>query len=257
MCLLLFAVEAHPRYRLIIAANRDEFYARPTEQAHLWDDRSGTFAGVDRLAGGTWLGITKTGRFAALTNYRDPRDMRPPSSDEPSRGALVARFLAGTDEPETHLAAVSVNGPGYRGFNLIAGDRRDLVYTSNRGGRTIRIPSGVFGLSNHLLDTPWPKVQRGKAGLLSLIQGGGEIRAEELFALMADETAPADTDLPDTGVGLAAERMLSPMFIRAPGYGTRSTTVLLIERSGDVAFVERTHAPLPLPDVVCSFRIQA
>lgn len=257
MCLLLFAVEAHPRYRLIIAANRDEFYARPTEQAHLWDDRSGTLAGVDRLAGGTWLGITKSGRFAALTNYRDPRDMRPPSPDEPSRGALVARFLAGTDEPEAHLASVSANGPRYRGFNLIAGDSSSLVYISNRGGRTIRIPTGVHGLSNHLLDTPWPKVERGKAGLLSLIQGGGELLAEALLALMADETAPADNDLPDTGVGLVAERMLSPMFIRASGYGTRSTTVLLVERSGDVTFVERTHAPLPLPDVVCPFRIQA
>jgi uncharacterized protein with NRDE domain len=255
MCLLLFAHDAHPRYRLVVAANRDEWYGRPAAPAHPWADAHGTFAGVDRTAGGTWLGITAAGRFAALTNFRDPRDLRPPSPDEPSRGALVRGFLEGDLGPQEHLAALSGTAHRYRGFNLVAVDPGGAAYASNRGGGTQRVQPGIHGLSNHLLDTPWPKVQRGKAALAALLDGGRDMDIGALLAMMRDETIAPDAELPDTGVGLELERMLSPMFIRAPGYGTRCTTVVLVDRSGLVTFVERTHAPEPLPDVHHTFQI--
>jgi uncharacterized protein with NRDE domain len=257
MCLLLLAHDMHPRYRLVVAANRDEYYRRPADQAHAWGDRFGTFAGIDREAGGTWLGITASGRFAALTNYRDPRDMRPASPDEPSRGGLVRGFLEGEHAPEEHLAAIAATGGRYRGFNLVAGDARSLAYTSNRAEGVRRIERGIHGLSNHLLDSPWPKVRKGKAALAALLDGDREADIEALLAMMQDETIAPDAELPDTGVGLEVERMLSPMFIRTPVYGTRCTTVLLVERSGVVTFVERTHAPEPLPDVRHRFQIRA
>lgn len=256
MCLFLFAHEAHPRYRLVVAANRDEWYGRAAERAHAWGDGSGTFAGVDRRGGGTWLGVTETGRFAAITNYRDPRDLRPASPGEPSRGALVSGFLEDDRIPEEHLDWIAACGGGYRGFNLVVGDMRTLAYVSNRGGRPARVEPGIHGLSNHLLDTPWPKVRRGKAALAALLEGAREVDVDALLAMMRDDTVAPDAELPDTGVGLEMERALSPMFIRSPGYGTRCTTVLLVERSGLVTFVERTHAPEPLPDVRHRFRIQ-
>ncbi len=249
MCLLLFSHQAHARYHLVVAANRDEWYGRATEQAHPWADRSGTIAGVDVAGGGTWLGVTSTGRFAALTNYRDPRDMRPASPGEPSRGELVRGFLQGDDAPEAHLARVASSAHRYRGFNLVAGDTRTLAYTSNRAAGVTRIEPGIHGLSNHLLDTPWPKVRRGTAALGALLDGDRDADVEALLAMMCDDTIAPDAELPDTGVGLAMERRLSPMFIRMPGYGTRCTTVLLLSRTGLLTFVERTHAPSLLPDV--------
>lgn len=254
MCLLLFAWEADPRYRLVVAANRDEWYAREAEPARPWGDRRGIVAGVDRRALGTWLGVSAAGRFAALTNYRDPRELRPLSPDEPSRGELVRGFLESEDGALEHAAALLAGGGRYRGYNLIGGDVRALSYSSNRGGGVQRIEPGVHGLSNHLLDTPWPKVRRGKAALAALLEGG-RLDVEALLAMMSDETVAPDAELPDTGVGLETERLLSPMFIRMPTYGTRCTTVVLVERTGLVTFVERTHAPQPLPDVRLQFRI--
>lgn len=249
MCLLLLAYETHPRYRLVVAANRDEWYARPAEPAHRWGDPRGIVAGVDRQAGGTWLGVTASGRFAALTNYRDPREMRAASADEPSRGALVRGFLESDESPAAHLTAASAAGPRYRGYNLVASDGRSLAYTSNRAEGPRRIEPGIHGLSNHLLDTPWPKVTRGAAALAALLDPSREADVEAIFAMMRDETIAPDAALPDTGVGLELERQLSPMFIRMPAYGTRCTTVVLVERSGRITFAERTHAPEPLPDV--------
>lgn len=257
MCLFLFAYDVHPRYRLVAAANRDEFLRREAAQAHAWGDRAGTFAGLDREGGGTWMGVTQAGRFAALTNYRDAREVRSPSGGEPSRGALVRDYLSAQDGPAEHLAGVAAAGALYRGFNLVAGDVRELAYVSNRAEGVRRVERGVHGLSNHLLDTPWPKVERGKAALAALLEasGGREIDPEALLAIMTDETVAPDASLPDTGVGLAMERALSPVFLRMPGYGTRCSTALLVERSGLVTFVERTHAPEPRPDVRHPFRI--
>lgn len=263
MCLLLVAHDAHPRYRLVLAANRDESYGRPAERAHPWGGPRGIVAGVDVEAGGTWLGVTAAGRFAALTNFRDPRDMRPKGDSEPSRGALVRGFLEGDAAPEAYLAGVAAGGAAYRGFNLVAGDARTLAYFSNRAEGVRVVAPGIHGLSNHLLDTPWPKVRRGTSALRAALDGDREADIEALLTMLRDDASPPDAELPDTGVGVAAERVLAPMFIRTPVYGTRCSTVLLVERPGRgpsadrarVTFVERTHAPEPLGDVRFDFEV--
>ncbi len=250
MCLLLFAHDAHPRYRLVVVANRDEALARPAEQAHVWPDGPSIAAGRDREAGGTWLGITRAGRCAALTNVRDPGDLRPRAPGEPSRGALASDFLRGDEAPLAYASRVAAEGARYRGYNLVVGDARALAYTSNRGAAGARrVEPGLHGLSNHRLDTPWPKVTQGLSALRDALAGGGPVDVDALLSMMRDETPAPDADLPDTGVGLELERRLSPRFIRLPAYGTRCTTVLLVERSGAVSLVERTHAPVPLGDV--------
>lgn len=235
MCLILFAYEAHPDYRLILAANRDEFYERPTEPAAFWEDDSGVLAGRDLRCGGTWLGMTRAGRFAAVTNYRGPDEQRP---DAPSRGALVASFLRAHEAPDAFLARLAPKADRYNGFNLLAGDAQHLYYFSNRAAAVRRLSAGVYGLSNDLLDTPWPKVEAGKAALRRVLEG--PVTTEALLALLADPAPAPDERLPDTGVGLEWERVLSPRFIATPAYGTRSSTVLLIGYDGRVTFVERT-----------------
>lgn len=236
MCLLLFSYASHPHYSLILAANRDEFYARPAARAAFWDEAPQVLAGKDLQGGGTWLGITRQGRFAALTNYRDPASLR---EDAPSRGGLVRDYLSGQEAPRAYLERIAARAGDYNGFNLIAGDRKGIWYYSNRGGRE-EISPGLHGLSNHLLDTPWPKVEKGKAALARLTEKAGALTPEDIFAHLADETKPPDRMLPDTGVGLAWERTLSPVFITSPSYGTRSSTVILIGRDGQVTFAERT-----------------
>jgi uncharacterized protein with NRDE domain len=238
MCLILFAHGSHSRYRLVIAANRDEFYDRPSEQARFWEEAPGLLAGRDLREGGTWMGITRTGRIGALTNYRDPAAHRPAA---PSRGGIVPRFLRGSQAPEDFLESLLMEKPPYNGFNLLAGDRGGVCWASNRGGRPLRPLPGVHAISNRLLDTPWPKVLRGKRLLersLALPEGPS---VEGLMALLEDRTLPPDGDLPDTGMGLEWERILSPIFIRSRDYGTRSSTVVLIDREERVTFVERTH----------------
>lgn len=262
MCLLLLGVDAHPRYRLVVAANRDELHARPAERAHPWPGPRGIVAGVDVEAGGTWLGVTAAGRFAALTNFRDAREMRPREPDEPSRGALVRGFLESDAAPVAYLADVAERAARYRGFNLIAADAGTVAYVSNRASsapaspeglrrdRAVRVVEpGIHGLSNHLLDTPWPKVRRGTRALHELLSGDREADIEALLAVLRDETIPPDVELPDTGIGLERERVLAPMFIRTPFYGTRCSTVVLVDRAGRTTLVERTHAPEPLGDV--------
>lgn len=235
MCLILFAYELHPRYRLILAANRDEFYARPSSAAAFWDDAPNILAGRDLQEGGTWLGITRQGRFAALTNYRDPATLR---AEAPSRGRLVCDFLRGRDVPPDYLTSIRSGASAYNGFNLLVGDRHDLFCFSNQGTSARLIP-GLYGLSNHLLNSPWPKVERGKAALQDLLKDGREPGAEEIFALLADRSRPADADLPDTGIGPEWERILASIFITSPVYGTRSSTVLKIGYNGHIDFLER------------------
>jgi len=240
MCLILLAQEIHPRYRLVLAANRDEFYDRPSEQAHFWGDAPGLLAGRDGREGGTWMGVTGTGRFAALTNYRDPAAHRP---DAPSRGGLVQRYLRGSLSPEVYLRRVLREEAAYNGFNLLAGDRSGICWASNRGGVLRWLDPGVHGISNRLLDTPWPKVVRGKRMLEETISSPEGPSVGRLMELLEDRTVPPDCDLPETGMGLEWERVLSPIFIRSPTYGTRSSTVVLIDRAGRLTFVERTHDP--------------
>lgn len=247
MCLILFSYRSHPSYPLILAANRDEFYERPTAPAAFWDDAPGILAGRDLQEGGTWLGITRTGRLAAITNYRDPRAVK---DHAPSRGTLVSGFLRGDESPEEYIRRIRPDAGRYNGFNLILGEGGGLFHFSNMTETFQKIPPGMHGISNHLLDTPWPKVERGKRLLEELVSDRrevspcppGEDSPEEIFRILADTTRPDDRQLPDTGVGVAWERVLSAMFIRSEGYGTRSSTVILVDGEGNVSFVERSFS---------------
>ena len=240
MCLILFAKDAHPRYSLILAANRDEFYARPAAPAAFWADAPQVLAGRDLAAGGTWLGITKAGRLAAVTNYREPNT----SAGRKSRGDLTKDFLIGNDSAEDYLRRLEKVKNDYSGFNLIVGDfsgsKSELFYFSNRGEKPETLTSGIYGLSNALLNANWHKVAVGKTKLSKILQTGDEVRPTQLFEILADRAAAPDEKLPRTGVGIERERVLSSAFIETSGYGTRLSTVLLIERAGRVKFVEKT-----------------
>jgi uncharacterized protein with NRDE domain len=255
MCLILLAYESHPEYRLILAANRDEFYNRPTAPAGFWDDAPDLLAGMDLKDGGTWLGVTRNGRIAVITNYRDPRSER---QNAPSRGGLVSGFLRGSASLDNYLEILKKEGTAYNGFNLIFGDIRRLCFFSNRHESPRLIETGIHGLSNHLLDTPWPKVVRGKEALEQFVSKGKTIQPEALFAILADRTIAPDRLLPDTGVGIELERFLSPLFISTPTYGTRSSTIILIDRKDRITFIERTFSGLveKTTDVTRQFRIE-
>lgn len=244
MCLALLAVDVHPRYRLIVGANRDEFHDRPTAPAGPWPDAPRVLAGRDLQAGGTWLGVTTAGRLALVTNYREGR--RPPPG-APSRGRLVADFLAGDEAPPAYVSRLAAGDARYPGYNLIVGDAESLLYHSNRGGATRALGPGVYGLSNHLLDTPWAKVARSKAGLFRLLALDGEALISGLFELLADHSRPGDQELPDTGIGLHWERLLAAAFIASESYGTRSSTVALAERTGAITFIEQSFGPRGVP----------
>ncbi len=240
MCLILLALRAHPEYPLVIAANRDELYERPTAPAAAWRENPRVLAGRDLVGGGTWLGIETSGRFAAVSNFRDGRTPAPAGA--PSRGRLVADYLNGTQTVTDYLDSVRACSPLYDGFNLILGDRTAVYYYGNRAPRPRVLARGVFGVSNHLLDSPWPKLRRAKAGLSRLLARRGPLDLEALFALLADRRIAPDPDLPDTGIPLDRERLLSPIFIESPEYGTRSSTVLTIDRGGRLSLVERSFA---------------
>jgi uncharacterized protein with NRDE domain len=240
MCLILFLYDNHPDYRLILAANRDEFYDRPTDPISFWDDSPAVLAGRDLKGKGTWLGITKNGRIAAITNYREPALFKP---DAPSRGQLVSDYLTGTKTPKEYLKHIKTIGYRYNGFNLLLGDSNGLYYYSNKGGEIKALKPGLYGLSNHLLDTPWPKVEKGKSGLKKLLTGKKQITTEDIFSLLTDRTFAPDSRLPDTGIDLNWERMLSPVFITSDIYGTRSSSLILIDRSHEASFTERSFIP--------------
>jgi uncharacterized protein with NRDE domain len=236
MCLILVALDSHPAYPLIVAANRDEFYQRPTAPAAFWPETPSVLAGRDLQAGGTWLGIERHGRFAAVTNYR--QGAREPAAVQ-SRGSLVRVFLQSATAPQDYVRRVAQDAELYNGFNLLAGDHRELWYFSNREGVPRLLPPGVYGLSNHLLDTAWPKVASGKSTLEALVREGEPELIGALLGLLSDRTRPADAELPRTGVAADWERLLSSAFISSDTYGTRSSTVVLVGRDRRVTFVER------------------
>lgn len=240
MCLILLGWRAHPDFPLVVAANRDEFHKRPTAPAGFWTDHPQVLAGRDLLGGGTWMGVTRNGRFAALTNYRNPQHMRP---DAPSRGPLVSRFLTGSDSPMDYLAQVERRGGDFNGFNLLVGNGRSLAWYSNVSGEMRTLEPGVYGLSNELLDTPWPKVERAKSDLSRSL--GSLPDDTDLLHLLRDDRIYPDEALPRTGVSIELERMLSAAFIRADDqrYGTRSSTVLLQDRDGMICFDEQQWKP--------------
>lgn len=244
MCLIALAIDVAPDVPLVVIANRDELLTRRSAPLHVWPDGSGVVAGADLEAVGTWMGLHPArGRVAMVTNVRDPRDMRPRGTDERSRGALVRDFLVGELGAEDFVARAHT--AEMRGFNLIAIDPDGAHWCSNRGGAPTRLAPGVHGVSNALLDTPWPKVVRAKTGLAARLPHADE---DALFELLADEGRAPDDALPDTGVGLALERALSPIRIAMPGYGTRCSTVLVV-RGGRARIVERTIAPGPAGEV--------
>jgi uncharacterized protein with NRDE domain len=236
MCLIAFAWRAHPRSRLIVAANRDEYFGRPAAPAGFWDDHPNVLAGRDLEAGGTWLGVTLDGRFAALTNYRNPADRK---TGAPSRGALVSDFLTGRTATEEYARQVEGRAMDYNGFSLLVADAQSMFFFSNRGGPARRVAPGVHGLSNHLLDTPWPKVERAKAKLAALLDRPFD--SEAAFRLLDDAERAPGGELPSTGVSLELEERLSAIRILAVGgYGTRCSTVLSLGEGGRIEFHERS-----------------
>ncbi len=253
MCLLAFAIDSHPRYSLVLAANRDEFLDRGAEPAAFWDESPHLLAGRDLQAGGTWLGITTSGRLAAITNYRDPRQQ---VATPPSRGSLVAEYLRDdsmtTIDMQAHLQR---SGERYDGFNLIYGRVNELYYFTNRGGSSGPISPGVHGLSNHLLDSRWPKLVEARRRLEELLQRD-MIQPSELLLAMADPNPFADHLLPDTGIGPEFERFLSPIFIVGERYATRSTSVIIVERNGMVSFTEKSHGRPATTPLSFNFRLK-
>jgi len=256
MCLLLLAVQTHPGYKLILAANRDEYYDRPSAPAAFWKDASCLLAGRDLHAGGTWLGITRKGRIAAITNYRDPASLK---KNAPSRGKLVSGFLLGEESSVEYLDKLARQQDRYNGFNLIIGERDQLYWFSNRGDGASKLSPGIHGLSNRLLDTPWPKVTRSKDAMARLLSEQKNPSRDKLFYMLRDGTIADDDQLPITGVGIEWERILSPIFITSPTYGTRSSTLILIDQHDHVTFIEKTFNSDPehATSVEYEFQIEA
>ena len=246
MCLAAFALNAHPRFPLVIAANRDEFFARAAEPMAWWPERPDILAGRDLSAGGTWFGLARTGRLALLTNVREPGRQNP---DAPSRGALVVDWLSSPLDAAGFAAGMARD---YNGFNLVTADlaRNSWHWLSNRAPAPVELGPGIHALSNAALDTPWPKTLGLKAAMAQALDASTSARqlADQLFTVLADATPAPDTTLPDTGVGLTRERLLSPRFIRMTDparpdvtvYGTRCATVLVREASGATHVIERS-----------------
>ncbi|MGN6319033.1 NRDE family protein [Trinickia sp.] len=246
MCLIVFdwRPEAAGGAVLTLAANRDEYLSRETAPLDWWPDGSGVLAGRDLVGGGTWLGLSRDGRFAALTNYRAPQAFR---ADAPTRGTLVADYLTGpVQQPLDYLRCVSARAAQYNGFNLIVGDlaRRELAWYCNQADSPpSRLPAGVHGISNAVLDTPWPKLVRKRTELGALAKGEDAPSLDALIALMRDPRIAPDAELPSTGISLERERALSAAFIETAGYGTRGTTALRVATDGaalSVDIIERS-----------------
>jgi uncharacterized protein with NRDE domain len=240
MCLVLIAYRKHPRYPLVLAANRDEFHERPAQALHWWNDSVRMLAGRDLQAGGSWMGLDASGRLALVTNYRDPSLPRPAGT---SRGALIGEFLGGAMSASAFACATALRAGQFSGFNLLAMDHEGLAYVTSHPQPEARVlPPGVYGLSNHQLDTPWPKLLRTRERFEQEL-ASDHPQPAALMRILSDRTAAADAELPDTGIGLEWERLLSSAFIVSDDYGTRCSTVVLIGSDGIVTVEERSHAP--------------
>ena len=235
MCLIVVGWRVHPEYPLVVAANRDEFYARPSTTIGRWPDAPQVIGGIDLEAGGTWLGVSDSGRFAAVTNVREPGMAK----GNYSRGALTRNFLTGDAAAIDY--ARQIDGQQFSGFNLLLVDGASLVYCSNRDGVPRTLAPGIYGLSNHLLDSPWPKLLAARQGFAAALANLPDESA--FFALMADQTIVADTELPNTGVSLEWERLLSAIFVKSENYGTRASTLLWQNIQGGVTVHEQSFGP--------------
>jgi uncharacterized protein with NRDE domain len=250
MCLILFAVKSHPLYKLAAAANRDEFYKRPTAPADWWKEAPFLLAGRDLQGGGAWLGVSRDGKIAAVTNFRSKEAQR---ENALSRGLLVRDYLLGEIRHDEFIKQLQEHGSKYNGFNLVFGTVDNLYYFSNRAehkregnnftARLDPLPPGIYGMSNAFLDTPWPKVVKGKKMLNEQVLNRDEFSVEKVFSVLADTEVFPDDSLPDTGIGIIYERILSPLFIKTGGYGTRSATVILVDNANRVTFIERSFVP--------------
>lgn len=238
MCLIVFAWQVVPGTPLIVAANRDEFYDRPALPAAWWEDHPEVYAGRDLQGGGTWLGVTRDGRFSALTNIRAPSEKQ---ADAPSRGALVANYLSGRAGAQGYVAEVAGHADRFNGFNLLVGDGKQLIWFSNRKKDDPRngkaLAPGIYGLSNDALDSPWPKVVRTKAQFASLLCQGAP--QDAFFEMLTDTSLASDCRLPKTGVSMEMERLLSAVLIESPTYGTRTSTVVQLDAHNGAMLRER------------------
>ena len=239
MCLIVFGYDVHPVYKLILAGNRDEFYKRPAVKAYFWDDMPEILGGRDSKAGGTWLGINRSGQFAAITNYRDiPRH----DPDAKSRGHIITGYLNGTKSWSDYLEYLHQNNEKYNGYNLIAGDMDGMGHYSNYGNQVNVISPGVHGISNALLNTPWFKVDKAKNQFKHLLNSGS-VDDESLFSLLTDSEQAAKSELPQTGLEPEMEKAVSSIFIKTPDYGSRCSNLLYLKRDGTIRFVERSYHP--------------
>ncbi len=236
MCLLLISYLSHPEYKLIIAANRDEFFKRPATPVHFWDKHPNLLAGKDIEAGGTWLGLTTAGKFSAITNYRDIRNLK---QNSPTRGKLVTDFLLNNRSISEFAKELNENADLYNGYNLIFGNLSGLNYFSNQTKTLYELKPGIYGLSNHLLDTPWYKVEKSKK-LFSKILTNKDLLAEDFFEILSDKSYSPDDLLPDTGLEKRVEREISAIFVSTLEYGTRSSTVILVNHQNQVTFKEKS-----------------
>ncbi|WP_077603396.1 NRDE family protein [Oceanobacillus sojae] len=238
MCLITFAYHAHPKYKLILLSNRDEFYNRPTLPAGFWKDKPDILGGRDLLQLGTWLAVSKQGKFAAVTNYRDPAL---PEVKTFSRGELPVDFLLQNIDGKTFLDQLSKNRHNYSGYNILFGDKDTLYHYNNVYNQSSEIKAGVYGLSNDTLNTPWPKVERSKWDLANYIQSHTVVHTEDLLDSLQNRAQADDKFLPRTGIRTDLEKALSSIFIETPDYGTRASTILLIDHRNHVTFIEKTY----------------
>lgn len=252
MCLITFAYKAHPKYKLILVANRDEFYARPTAKAHWWEDHQEILGGRDLQAMGTWMAIHKNGSFAAVTNYRDVQNLKQKAK---SRGELPVNFLLSEESSENYSKKVLSEGGYYNGFNLLTLRGDEMVYISNYADQIDVLNSGVYGLSNALLESPWYKVEKAKSDLKRMISE--DIDLNSLIAMMKNANTASDETLPQTGLSYDREKALSAMWIATPDYGTCSTSALTIDYDDNVVFIEKSYPVGERLDETVSFTFQA
>ena len=251
MCLILFALQQHPDYPLIVIANRDEYYVRPTRTAHWWEDSAGIFAGRDLQAQGTWLGVNRNGHFAAVTNVREPGVSEPASL---SRGNLPREFLTGDEPPESFLTRIKPDTDAYAGFNLLIGSPAGLYFYSNRQTELMEIPAGIHGISNGLFDEAWPKLSSGKQALTSALANAPTDSA--LMKILTDDATAQVHQLPETGVTIDIERMLSSRFIRSADYGTRACSIVKFDNQNQISFIEQNYTDSQTIGVLISEKIQ-
>ena len=234
MCLIIFSFRQNSKYPLIIAANRDEFFKRETKTLDLWEKNPDIIAGKDLQSGGTWMGINKkTKQFAAITNYRDPSNFK---ENAKSRGIIVSSFLENKINPDDFIKSLQPEKDNYNGFNLIAGNKDEIYYYSNISNHPEKLEPGIHGLSNHFLNTDWPKVKKSKQELEKAFNSE-DIIEESIKALVDDNIFP-DKELPETGMGLEWERLLSPVFVKSEIYGTRASSVLIFDKNNKINFRE-------------------